>query len=524
MKLVFIYSFKRILKLYFKYNLKRFNKFAKSPEVYQSKIFDKILLYYAQTTFGQDYKIRPDINYTEFKSLVPIMDYEKLSVYLEKEKLGLKNSILIKDAIIWERTSGSSGRSKDIPYTKDGLKLFRDMLIYWISDLGLNGPSFKTFKTFLSVSPPFFDEEQNLSKSNHSFEDDTDYLSPVLKFLFGKYLLLPKGLKKVQHPEDFKIILCSFLIASKDLEIFFIWSPSYLLQLLDFMTLNKDKIINTIQASQYNYRHLVFKIPFRNKEELELYWGKWNQIWPDLKFISCWMDGSAELFISKLKLHFPNVIFQAKGLLATESPMTFPLYNSNSPVPLVHSIFYEFIDEKNEVYRLHELQINKKYEIVISHLSGIIRYRIGDIVEVVGHYHNLPCLKFLGRNTNVCDLTGEKLNEIYVQSSLKQILKKDECAFLVPAAFETTYYLCFYDGNDPDFGDKLEAQLMLAFHYMQSRNLGQLEKIKVLPILSAEKLYYNFYLKKGLTLGDIKFSTLIKDIQVAKELIRFANE
>src|SRR5207253_1141539 len=60
----------------------------------------------------------------------------------------------------------------------------------------------------------------------------------------------------------------------------------------------------------------------------------WDQLWPALKLLSCWTDGSSGLFVDSLSRRFPGVLLQGKGLLATEAPITIPLIYAPAPVPL----------------------------------------------------------------------------------------------------------------------------------------------------------------------------------------------
>jgi hypothetical protein len=53
-----------------------------------------------------------------------------------------------------------------------------------------------------------------------------------------------------------------------------------------------------------------------------------------------------------------------------------------------HHIFYEFIpfeeidSPQPRVCLLHDLQIGKRYEMVITTDGGLRRYRLGDVIEV----------------------------------------------------------------------------------------------------------------------------------------------
>lgn len=517
---------KTLVPAFFIFFQHRFRNIAKNPKKAQEKVLRKLLRLYAQTQFGKNFHITTNLNYQQFCLKLPIQSYEDLKPYLELERSGSKGTIVPSKVVIWEKTSGSSGRAKYIPYTFSLLRSFRRLLFYWAGDLILHGPKFKTGKIFFSISPAFYDEVQDKIVRNHSFEDDSEYLPWYVRLLLRDLLINPKGLKSINEPSSFKLYLCSHLISQKELEVLFVWSPTYLIELVEFMQKNRRKITEILNTGQFEYRDRILKVPQRYDIANDSCWENITLMWKELKLISCWTDGSAELFIPKLKKYFPNIKIQGKGLLATEGPMTFPIEKASGAVPLPEDIFYEFISPKGEIKLLHELILGETYQIIISHASGVLRYSLGDEVKVVDYYEQLPCLKFMGRFGNFSDMTGEKLSEVRVQEIFLATLSLYECACLLPVypEVEKPYYACLYDGENANFEEIIEKKLMETFHYMQSRKLGQLESVKCIKIKSVEKTYMEFNLNQGMMLGDIKFSPLIRSIETASKILKFIQE
>jgi hypothetical protein len=60
---------------------------------------------------------------------------------------------------------------------------------------------------------------------------------------------------------------------------------------------------------------------------------------------------------------------------------------------------------------------------VLTTGGGLYRYRLGDVVEVVGFHRRCPMLRFLGRSGAVSDLVGEKLDESFVAAALDRVLQ-----------------------------------------------------------------------------------------------------
>ncbi len=271
-----MYLLKKIFIIFAKINLYFFEKSTKKVSLTQQDLLKSILKSYSITDFGKDHNISAKMVYDEFSQTVPIQNYESLEKYIIKQKSGLKRSLTEKKVKVWEKTSGSSGKSKFIPYTSEIFKVFGKVIFLWVSDLLVNGPKFKTGKVFFSLSPQFSSEE--LSVDNHSLSDDSEYLPFWMRLFFSKYFVMPKGLKNLQDPKSFKLVLMSHLIATRDLETIFIWSPSYLISLLEFADENKIEIISIISQRKYKYKNYTYNFPDADIEFIKAKWGRWEEL------------------------------------------------------------------------------------------------------------------------------------------------------------------------------------------------------------------------------------------------------
>ena len=89
-------------------------------------------------------------------------------------------------------------------------------------------------------------------------------------------------------------------------------------------------------------------------------------------------------YLKKIQGIFPNTVIQEKGLLATEGFISFPDTEKNLSKLSIYSHFFEFLSlDDNKIYNASEIEINKKYELIITTSGGLYRYCIGDIIEVI---------------------------------------------------------------------------------------------------------------------------------------------
>lgn len=72
--------------------------------------------------------------------------------------------------------------------------------------------------------------------------------------------------------------------------------------------------------------------------------------------------------------------------------------------PNLRSAYLEFLNEKEEIKKIHELQKNKTYELIVTpFFSMFFRYRIKDIFRVTDFYDECPVFSYEGRKQNMLD-------------------------------------------------------------------------------------------------------------------------
>ncbi len=342
-------------------------------------------------------------------------------------------------------------------------------------------------KTYLCISPQIGAGEPGI--------DDTNYVNGGLRWLIRQFLVQVNG--RFPDVEDFRWKLALALLETGNLEIFSLWSPSFLTVQLEFIQEHGHELQTILQNRISLDRWQLLsqpKIP-------------WMQLWPELKLISCWDRMYAADQVHILHDYFPGVLIQGKGLLATEAPMTIPLIPSGGFVPVLNQVVLEFLNPQGQVCGLTELELNVTYELVISQLGGFCRYRIGDRIQVSHWYRDTPCLEFVGRGDNVSDLVGEKLTEAFVASILNELgFTLWGFCCLVPIPGNPPYY-CLFLEQSPEKTDvistQLETALQTGFHYHRARLLGQLAAVQVVIDKQAAALVNG----KG-RIGDRKYSVL----------------
>ncbi|MBT6178199.1 MAG: GH3 auxin-responsive promoter [Deltaproteobacteria bacterium] len=479
---------------------RRFRGALENPRGAQANVLAAITAELRQTDYGKHLGVETT---EDFRKKVPVVDYDDLAPWIEKQKKFESGALIATKVLFYEKTSGSTGPAKYIPYTKALRTSFTRMFLVWAYDVVARGPGIGSGKLYFSVSPSFDEEKSTESGVAVGMDDDAEYLGGIWRHLMSPFFLSPVGLGRVRDPEVFKRKLSEALLSCEDLESVSIWNPSFLTVILDFIEDNAVCLAESVGSKMSPERRAALE----NKPI------DWQKIWPNLKFISAWSDANARPLAEKLQEKMPHALVQGKGLLATEAPMTIPMIGVQGGVPLVNEVFLEFQNEAGDLLAVDELELGESYSLVVSQRGGLVRYRMGDQVEAVSRVGNTPTIRFLGRNNRFSDLVGEKLNESFVRQVIDD-LAIDEASFrtLMPIRTPNDHYVLLLDACEqatPKLSALLEEGLSQAYHYRHARALGQLGAARVVILKNAEEEMAQYHGRAGKRIGDMKQSYLV---------------
>ena len=501
---------------------RRFREALGDPERAQAGTLARILRLAAGSPYGRSCGITADLGYDAFARCVPVVGFEELRPWIDCEATTGAPGLSSEPALVFERTSGSSGRPKLVPYTQSLLESFNACFVIWAHDVLRHGPRLRSGRMFWGVSPALEAGGRTPHGTPISLADDAGYLAPRYQRLLAPLLVAPAGLKHIADGEAYRRALAAVLVAESGLEVMSVWSPTYLLSILDTIRQRRGEIVADLRSGRTGPGgevELAAAAPARAALLADAT-VRWDRLWPDLKLLSCWTDAAAATFVPALREAFPRAVIQGKGLLATEAAITVPLFDAPGPVPLVDEVFLEFESAQGVVSRLHELDEGADYGVILSQTGGFLRYRLGDRVQVTGRVGRTPCLRFRGRAGCSSDLAGEKLDEAFARAVLTAELGPDgHCSYLAPIVANGSApglpgYACITDHPAGDFDPeglsrRLDAALSRSFQYRQARHLGQLNRLRVQFRADARAAYEAGELKRGLRWGNIKFAALV---------------
>lgn len=470
----------RIIIWRYKSYFKKHQIASKDIEKTQSQKLLSYLHRNMHTAFGRDHRFSTIRNYQGFIDNVPITEYDYYIPYLGQIKQGEKRVLTYENPICMEPTSGSSGVSKFIPYTKSFLKEFELGIGVWIYSLFRSEPKSFNGKQYWVATPPLRKKEE-FGSVPVGMDDDTEYLSKVGKVVLSRTMSIANPNEKYLDSNDFFKKTLIGLLSDKNLSFISAWSPSFLLQMDSFLNEHFEELVNELSDS-------------RRKEQL-LKLGKhrtWKDYWTSLEVVSCWTDASSAIWKKPLKRILGDSIqIQPKGLLATEGITTIPIDLNGTHVVSILSHFYEFKLLNGTVKRAHELKTDDVATVILTTSSGLYRYNTHDLIRVNRVKDGVCEITFIGRDNKTSDLVGEKLNENQIIELSELIINSVDTeivCFCVEGVKEdrSAYYLLHLETTDLLNDDQViqiqlisEKFLRENIYYDQAIKSGQLNPFKI---------------------------------------------
>ena len=263
-------------------NIKSKSKIRKT----QVKILLEILKTNKNTEYLKNFETESQILNAEnekeliekFQNKIPVVNYEDIKEFVEKEKVGKSNVLLSGKIKLFELTSGSTSNVKYIPYTEKFLKSYMNGVFAWIYNLYQNNKRLFFGSSYWSVSPILKREAVTSGGIRVGIEDDTSYFDKVSAFFLNKLFTVPKEIKNIQNMEDFLLITAVFLLLSENLAMISVWSPSFLMILLDFIEKNHKVICQIVKSEDLGTEFFADK-NLGNKKYFQIIQKKYRKLW-----------------------------------------------------------------------------------------------------------------------------------------------------------------------------------------------------------------------------------------------------
>ncbi len=505
-----------------RYGQQRFIRATHALKTAQEECFQNIMAVVSGSDSGYQRGLTLATSIEEFRQRVPLSDYEDWQNAINRQRSSEEFILTTESCQRYQPTSGSTAQIKWIPYTPEFLRELDQAINPWMADLYSRYPAIRKGRHYWSLSWV----PGELRSVASSVNDDLQLLPWWKRLFMNRTMAVPQAVSLAPTSELSLFASLCYLCAARDLTLMSVWSPTFLLSLLEQLGQQRMAVAQVLEQGRWGEQqislgHLSAPRNRINAALLRNWNGRINatitrKLWPELALISAWDTSSSEPWARQLQQLFSHSDFQGKGLWATEGVVTIP-YGQQYPLAL-ESHFYEFENLANkQILFSWELEPGMQVRPVITTASGLLRYRTKDRLLVDGFINQCPTLRFISRLSGT-DMVGEKMSPqavLNIFSTLTAALPLQPVSLLaVPAEHSrhrATYVLLASGGQElqAETQQRLEALLQEHFHYKLARELGQLNPARVIISDNAMATYTHLRLQSGAVAGNIKVEPLL---------------
>ncbi|KDP21524.1 hypothetical protein JCGZ_21995 [Jatropha curcas] len=187
---------------------------------------------------------------------------------------------------------------------------------------------------------------------------------------------------------------------------------------------------------------------FRSIFEEKNWNGIVSKLWCNVRYVKCVITGSMKQYYPKLKYYAGEIMILGGDYFASECPVGINLDIRQPPeatrfVMLPTAAYFEFLPfDMNEqsvvsekAMTFSDVDVGKTYEVVVTTYRGLYRYRLGDIVRVVGFHNSSPEVEFVMRAPKTAD---EIITERDLISAMESLISVEIIEFASFLDLETS--------------------------------------------------------------------------------------
>ena len=445
------------------------------------------------TEYGQKYGFSSIKSLQDYKSVVPLTDFDDYATDVDRMLHGEKNVLTAYPIAFYARTTGTAGSSKLIPVSDRGAKVD---FIY----SALGHEAYDVYSVDHPKTMPKSPKSLLLATATAEYAPDGTLVSTFTGKLFLEtkqaisraavrpelvfshdvmdrtYLQAFYALKE----RDIINIAAAFMSTVGDLLCYIEKNWERLCQDIEDGVLRPDGSMSRALIEQFSAE--LTPDPER-AEELRAIFTKGferpvvGEIWPSLRYVAAVGAGSFEPYTRIVQRFtgdevplYQSIYGASEGLFAAAVEV-----NKFEYVLIPEAGHFEFIPEdemdlpedelRKRTLEMNELCPGKKYEMVVTNLSGLYRYRIGDVITVNGYQGEAPIICFSYRRNQVLSIAGEKTTEQMIQRAIDRLKKRSGVGIVEWSAFadysmSPARYVMFVE-PEGEVGDKEELRDIL---------------------------------------------------------------
>ncbi|MEM1391856.1 MAG: GH3 auxin-responsive promoter family protein [Cyanobacteria bacterium P01_D01_bin.116] len=418
---------------------------TRKTAICQEQFLLSLLKTHQETVFGKDNNFRDIKTVRQFQEKIPIQAYSGHEKYIERIARGEQNVLTSDPVVYFNQSSGSTGKQKLIPVTKRVRKVrsrVTQQSLGFMTDAAIKR-GLQIGKMLLTTSIQIRDRTSGGIAYGTSSVGDLRNMD----FLYRQVFVHPYDALKPADSTARNYVCLLFALRNPQMRVIGANFPILALQLADYLERYAEDLIQDIETGKIaswlklepevrlTLEQQFSQAPERAAELRSILQreGVLTPImaWKNLSWIITARGGTSNFYFERFNQYFGDTpIF---GGIYAASEATFGIYedfNSDGTILAIDSGFFEFIPsdewekEQPNTVLAHEVTVGEYYRIIVTNYSGLYRYDIGDVVEIVGFYEQAPIIVFRHRMGGLLSATSEKTNEFHATQVIQQLQKE----------------------------------------------------------------------------------------------------
>ena len=503
----------------------------------------------SQTAYGQKHGFAQIKTLADFKASVPFSIYDDYDQYINRMIKENESGLITNDPIVhYAVTSGSVDNPKKIPVSADTVKQYRE----YMTQFG--------FATIAKALQGKWKKGRGLNLIEAKFETLPNGLfagsisgrgAYSIKNLLSLMFTSPLEVVFPKETMDSKYVHLRFALMERDLSYIASAFMTAVSDMMKYLEMNWEMFADDIENGTINEE---IKLPAEIRKALEAKIKPNRQraaelrqefakgfadpiiprIWPEFAFVFAIGSGGFSVYTDKMRYYLGSIPIFFSVYAASESIMAIcNAMESQEFVLIPDSAFFEFIpvnqENSDETLTMEQLEVGQDYEIVLTNQSGFYRYRIKDVIRVVGWHHKTPKIQFVYRLNQMVSIAGEKTTEESISWAVKEFAKEAGCELVDYSVYADTAispgrYVIFVETekklpkeNYPEYRRIIEEKLGIANPSIGSKvKSGVLSPSEIRFVQEQTyALYRDLMIMRGISANQLKpvrvFDTLVKE-------------
>lgn len=420
----------------------QFEQQTKAVVATQTQFLQKVLKHHQDTVLGKEEKLNTIRTIDEFRSSVAVRPYADYEPYIQRMANGEANILTPDRATYFNTTSGSTGKQKLIPVTQK----FQNSLGWGnLISIGFLSRALNKRENFLrKLLLTNSTEISGYTQGGIPYGSGSAGVLKMGKWVYQQLFANPYETLQISDSLARHYLCLLFTIQTTETGGMAANFPMLILRTCQYLEQYSDDLIQNLKTGtiptwlnlETHLRNQLEKQltphPQRAQELQTILSSQGHltpkKVWKNFSYIATARGGTSDFYLQRFPYYLDDTpVFGAAYTSAEATYSIYPDFNTDGSVLAVGTGFFEFIPETDtkttypNTILATEVEVGKRYRILVTNYNGFYRYDNGDVVEVVGFYNQAPLIVFRHRQGGLISSTVEKTTEAHAVAVMQQL-------------------------------------------------------------------------------------------------------